>query len=155
RTVVHAYSFRLKGASDQILRNAVSFANVVNGTGSLVLTDDLEIYHRLDLGMSSEGCEWLQIGRGYQSDVPDAHGGRRGKHSPSGVYTRNMLGAWLALMPKGHAAPVRAASCRFQARHGETTQPQGKAGRAESAPAAGAASPGPASGQRAARPCSL
>ena len=110
RTVVHAYSFRLKGAPEQMLRNAVSFANVVNGTGSLVLTDDLEIYNRLDLGMSSEGCEWLQIGRGYQSDVPDAHGGRRGKNSTSEVYIRNMLDAWLGLMTKGQAAPVRAAS---------------------------------------------
>jgi hypothetical protein len=110
RTVVHAYSFRLKGAPDQMFRNAISFANVVNGTGSLVLTDDLEIYNRLDLGMSSEGCEWLQIGRGYQSDVPDAHGGRRGKNSTSEVYIRNMLDAWLGLMTKGQAAPVRAAS---------------------------------------------
>ena len=110
RTVVHAYSFRLKGAPEEMFRNAISFANVVNGTGSLVLTDDLEIYHRLDMGMSSEGSEWLQIGRGYQSDVPDAHGGRRGKNSTSEVYIRNMLDAWLALMTKGQAAPVRAAS---------------------------------------------
>ena len=110
RTVVHAYSFRLKGAPEEMFRNAISFANVVNGTGSLVLTDDLEIYHRLDMGMSSEGCEWLQIGRGYQSDVPDAHGGRRGKNSTSEVYIRNMLDAWLGLMSKGQAAPVRAAS---------------------------------------------
>ena len=110
RTVVHAYSFRLKGAPDQMFRNTISFANVVNGTGSLVLTDDLEIYNRLDMGMSSEGSEWLQIGRGYQSDVADAHGGRRGKNSTSEVYIRNMLDAWLGLMTKGHAAPVRAAS---------------------------------------------
>jgi hypothetical protein len=110
RTVVHAYSFRLKGAPDQMFRNTISFANVVNGTGSLVLTDDLEIYNRLDMGMSSEGSEWLQIGRGYQSDVADAHSGRRGKNSTSEVYIRNMLGAWLDLMTKGHAAPVRAAA---------------------------------------------
>ena len=110
RTVVHAYTFRLKGAPKQVFRNAISFANVVNGTGSLVLTDDLEIYNRLDMGMSSEGAEWLQIGRGYQSDVPDAHGGRRGKNSTSEIYIRNMLDAWLGLMTKGHAAPVRAAS---------------------------------------------
>src|SRR5262249_22443987 len=102
RTVVHAYSFRLKGAPEEMFRNAISFANVVNGTGSLVLTDDL--------GMSSEGSEWLQVGRGYQSDVPDAHGGSRGKNSTSEVYIRNMLDAWLGLMTKGQAAPVRAAS---------------------------------------------
>jgi phenylpropionate dioxygenase-like ring-hydroxylating dioxygenase large terminal subunit len=110
RTVVHAYSFRLKGAPEQMFRNTISFANIVNGTGSLVLTDDLEIYNRLEMGMSSEGSEWLQIGRGYQSDVGDAHGGRRGKNSTSEVYIRNMLDAWIGLMTKGQSASVRAAS---------------------------------------------
>jgi hypothetical protein len=110
RTVVHAYSFRLKGAPDRMFRNTISFANIVNGTGSLVLTDDLEIYNRLEMGMSSEGSEWLQIGRGYQSDVGDAHGGRRGKNSTSEVYIRNMLDAWIGLMTNGQSASVRAAS---------------------------------------------
>jgi hypothetical protein len=110
RTVVHTYSFRLKGAPEQMFRNTISFANIVNGTGSLVLTDDLEIYNRLDMGMSSEGAEWLQVGRGYQSDVPDAHGGRRGKNSTSEVYIRNMLDAWLGYMTNAQVARTRAAS---------------------------------------------
>ncbi len=98
RTVVQTYNFRLKGAPEQMFRNTVAFANIVNGTGSLVLTDDLEIYNRIELGLSSEGTEWLQVGRGYQSDVPDAHDGRRGVNSTSEVYIRNMLDAWLAYM---------------------------------------------------------
>ena len=84
-----------------MFHNTIRFANVVNGTGSLVLTDDLEIYNRIGLGISSEGAEWLQIGRGYQSDVPDEHGGRRGKNSTSEIYIRNMFDAWLGYM---HAA---------------------------------------------------
>jgi phenylpropionate dioxygenase-like ring-hydroxylating dioxygenase large terminal subunit len=97
-TVVHTYTFRLKGAPEQMFRNAISFANIVNGTGSLVLTDDLEIYTRIGLGLRSAGSEWLEIGRGYEGDLPDDHGGRRGKNSTSEVYIRNMLDAWLALM---------------------------------------------------------
>jgi len=95
RTIVHTYCFRLKGAPEQMFRNTISFANIVNGTGSLVLTDDLEIYNRIGLGLSSEGAEWLEIGRGYTSDVLDEHGGRRGKNSTSEVYIRNMFDAWL------------------------------------------------------------
>src|SRR5258708_24545234 len=95
RTVVHAYTFRLKGAREQLFRNAISFANVVNGTGSLVLTDDLEIYNRLDMGMSSEGAEWLQIGRGYQSDLADAPAGRRGQNSTTDVHIRHQHHPWL------------------------------------------------------------
>jgi hypothetical protein len=113
RTVVHTYSFRLKGAPEQMFRNTISFANIVNGTGSLVLTDDLEIYNRIDMGLSSEGAEWLQIGRGYQSDLPDQHGGRRGVNSTSEVYIRNMLDAWQGYMSNGAgrtAQTARAAS---------------------------------------------
>ncbi len=67
------------------------------------------------MGLSSEGTEWLQVGRGYHSDVPDAHGGRRGVNSTSEVYIRNMLDAWLTYMYNGHgqgnvAERARAAS---------------------------------------------
>jgi hypothetical protein len=110
RTIVHAYNFRLKGAPDQMFRNTISFANTVNGTGSLVLTDDLEIYNRIGMGLSSEGAEWIEIGRGFDSDMPDAHGGRRGKNSTSEIYIRNMLDAWVAYMTHGHAKAARAAS---------------------------------------------
>jgi phenylpropionate dioxygenase-like ring-hydroxylating dioxygenase large terminal subunit len=105
RTVVHTYSFRLKGAPEQMFRNTIAFANVVNGTGSLVLTDDLEIYNRIDMGLHSAGTEWLQIGRGYQSDQPDEHGGRRGINSTSEVYIRNMFDAWLGYMNGAGQSP--------------------------------------------------
>jgi phenylpropionate dioxygenase-like ring-hydroxylating dioxygenase large terminal subunit len=109
RTVVHTYCFKLKGAPEQMFRNTISFANTVNGTGSLVLTDDLEIYNRVGLGLSSEGAEWIEIGRGYESDAPDQHGGRRGKNSTSEVYIRNMFDAWLGYMTNGRTAGARAA----------------------------------------------
>jgi len=92
-----------------MFRNAISFANTVNGTGSLVLTDDLEIYNRIGMGLSSQGAEWIEIGRGFDSDVPDAHGGRCGRNSTSEIYIRNMLDAWVGYMTNGHAA-MRAAS---------------------------------------------
>jgi phenylpropionate dioxygenase-like ring-hydroxylating dioxygenase large terminal subunit len=98
RTEVHTYCFKLRGAPEQMFRNSISFANIVNGTGSLVLTDDLEIYNRIALGISSEGAEWLEIGRGYQSDGPAEHGGRKGKNSTSEIYIRNMFEAWLGYM---------------------------------------------------------
>jgi hypothetical protein len=103
-TVVHTYCFRLRGAPARMFENAISFANTVNGPGSLVLTDDLEIYNRIGLGLSSAGREWLEIGRGYEGDLPDEHGGRRGKNSTSEVYIRNMFDAWLGYMAIGAPA---------------------------------------------------
>ena len=63
-----------------------------------MLTDDLEIYNRIGIGLGSDGPEWLRIGRGFDSDRPDEHGGRRGKNSTSEVYIRNMFDAWLGFM---------------------------------------------------------
>jgi hypothetical protein len=74
-----------------------------------VLTDDLEIYNRIGVGLSSEGAEWVEIGRGLQSDAADAHGGRRGKNSTSEIYIRNMFEAWLQYITDGRAE-MRAAS---------------------------------------------
>ena len=115
-TVVHTYNYRLKGAPARMFENTISFANIVNGTGSLVLTDDLEIYTRIGLGLTSAGSEWLEIGRGYAGDLPAEHGGQRGKNSTSEVYIRNMFDAWLGYMAedggmrgtRAHAPPALA-----------------------------------------------
>ena len=77
-TEVYTYSFRLRGAPERMFEDTIAFANVTNGTGSLVLTDDLETYGRIGIGVSSGGAEWIQIGRGYATDRPDTHGGLQG-----------------------------------------------------------------------------
>jgi hypothetical protein len=106
--VVHTYGFRLRGAPQRMFENMIAFANIVNGTGSLVLTDDLEIYNRIGIGLGSAGPEWLEIGRGFDSDRPDEHGCRRGKNSTSEIYIRNMFDAWLAFMTNEPAGARRA-----------------------------------------------
>ena len=98
RTEVHTYSFRMKGAPAKMFEDTIAFANVTNGTGSLVLTDDLETYGRIGKGVTSGGADWIEIGRGYASDLPDEHGGRKGENSTSEVYIRNMYDAWLGYM---------------------------------------------------------
>lgn len=98
RTEVHTYCFRLKGAPEKLWHDTIRFANIVNGTGSPVLTDDLETYGRIGTAMVSKGTDWLEIGRGYTSDKPGDHGGREGVNSTSEVYIRNMFDAWLGLM---------------------------------------------------------
>ena len=95
RTEVHTYAFRLKGAPRSMFEDTIAFANVTNGTGSPVLTDDLETYGRIGAGVTSEGAEWIQVGRGYETDRPDGRGGVEGVDSTSEVYIRNMYDAWL------------------------------------------------------------
>jgi hypothetical protein len=62
------------------------------------------------MGLSSDGAEWIEVGRGFDSDIPDEHGGRRGKNSTSEVYIRNMLDAWVSYMTNGRGTDARACS---------------------------------------------
>jgi phenylpropionate dioxygenase-like ring-hydroxylating dioxygenase large terminal subunit len=98
RTLVHTYSFRMKDAPPQMFRDTVAFANVVNGTASWVLTDDLEVYERVQRGLSSGAVEWLFIGRGEGRDLDEQDGVRRGASGTSEVYIRAQLRAWLDYM---------------------------------------------------------
>ncbi len=95
RTVVYTYSFRLVGAPEQMFRDTIAFANIVNGTASPVLTDDLEVYERVQRGLTSQRADWVYLGRGHGGDVPDRDGTLRGGTGTSEVHVRNQLAAWL------------------------------------------------------------
>ena len=99
RSVVYTYSFRMKNAPAQMFRDTVAFANVVNGTASWVLTDDLEVYERIQHGLSSGAVDWVYIGRGYGNDVQEKDT-LRGKTGTSEVYIRAQMGAWLDYMTR-------------------------------------------------------
>jgi phenylpropionate dioxygenase-like ring-hydroxylating dioxygenase large terminal subunit len=98
RTVVHTYSFRLRGAPESMFRDTVAFANVVNGTASPVLTDDLEVYERAQRGLATRRSDWVYLGRGLGGDVPEGDGVQRGRTGTSEVHIRNQLAAWLEYM---------------------------------------------------------
>ncbi len=101
RSVVYTYSFRMKHAPPRLFRDTVAFANVVNGTASWVLTDDLEVYERVQRGLSSGAVEWVYIGRGHGRDVEETNGTRRGGTGTSELYIRAQMGAWVDYMAAG------------------------------------------------------
>lgn len=98
RSVVYTYSFRMKNAPERMFRDTVAFANVVNGTGSWVLTDDLEVYERIQRGFSSGQVDWAYIGRGHGRDVREPNGTLRGGTGTSEVFIRAQFAAWLRYM---------------------------------------------------------
>jgi phenylpropionate dioxygenase-like ring-hydroxylating dioxygenase large terminal subunit len=97
RSVVYSYSLRMPQAPVKMFRDTVAFANVVNGIGSWVLTDDLEVYERIQRGLSAGAPEWVYIGRGHGRDV-DESGARRGATGTSEVFIRGQMRAWLDYM---------------------------------------------------------
>jgi phenylpropionate dioxygenase-like ring-hydroxylating dioxygenase large terminal subunit len=98
RSVVYTYSFRMPRAPVRMFRDTVAFANVVNGTASWVLTDDLEVYERIQRGFASGAVEWAQVGRGHGRDVKETDGTLRGATGTSEVFIRAQLQAWLNYM---------------------------------------------------------
>jgi phenylpropionate dioxygenase-like ring-hydroxylating dioxygenase large terminal subunit len=98
RTVVHTYSLRLKGAPERMFRDTVAFANIVNGTASEVLTDDLEVYERVQKGLSSQRNDWIYLGRGYGGDLEETSGMTRGATGTSEIALRNQFAAWTRYM---------------------------------------------------------
>ena len=98
RSVVYTYSFRMKNAPAAMFRDTVAFANVVNGTGSWVLTDDLEVYERIQHGLSSGTVDWVYVGRGHGRDVQEKSGASRGATGTSEIFIRAQMRAWLDYM---------------------------------------------------------
>lgn len=97
RTIVNTYVFRLKGAPEPMFRRAIAFANVVNGIGSPVLTDDLEVYERIQAGLHTDGTEWIDYSRGLGGDER-VNGVERGATGTSEITMRNQFKAWLDYM---------------------------------------------------------
>jgi phenylpropionate dioxygenase-like ring-hydroxylating dioxygenase large terminal subunit len=98
RTVVYTYNLRLKGAPEQMFRDTVAFSNVVNGTASWVLTDDLEVYERVQRGLSAAEPEWVYLARGAGADVDESNGVQRGNTGTSEIFIRRQFAAWLRYM---------------------------------------------------------
>ncbi|WP_372617724.1 aromatic ring-hydroxylating oxygenase subunit alpha [Falsiroseomonas sp.] len=94
RTVVVTYTFRMPLAPERMFRDSIAFANVVNGAGSLVLTDDLETYARVQDGLASQGGDWVDVQRGLGGDQDEANGMLRGQTGTSEIHLRAQFAAW-------------------------------------------------------------
>jgi hypothetical protein len=97
RSVVYTYTFRMNRAPARMFHDTIAFSNVVNGTASWVLTDDLEVYERIQRGFASGAVEWAYIGRGAGRDVAEP-GATRGATGTSEVFIRGQMRAWLEYM---------------------------------------------------------
>ena len=94
RTAIEISVFRWKGAPEEINRKNIIYANTVHSPSSLIKSDDLEAYRRVQEGLHSSGREWISQHSLFEPDTEDVSP----QSALSEQYIRNQYRAWLACM---------------------------------------------------------
>lgn len=100
RTIIESWTFRLKGAPDELLRRSILYCNLINSSANLVGPDDQESYRRQQLGLMSESNDWVTMHRDFGKDEEIAPGHYYARGS-SDISFRNQYRAWREYMTKG------------------------------------------------------
>ena len=66
--IVETWSFRLKGAPDEMLQRTLLYSRLINSSASMVGPDDLEVYRRLQEGLASNSSQWVEMHRQFGRD---------------------------------------------------------------------------------------
>lgn len=101
RTRVETWSFRLKGAPDELFRRTVSYANVVHSPSSLIRPDDIEAYQRIQEGLATDGLDWVSQHRDFGREV--RHAGSLEAPALGDLALRNQFRAWARFMTADRA----------------------------------------------------
>jgi phenylpropionate dioxygenase-like ring-hydroxylating dioxygenase large terminal subunit len=98
RTEVRVYPIRLKGAPTELNRALVRYLNVTHSAASLIQTDDVEMFRRIQAGLAGEGGDWVWFNRHFSGDV-DIQEGTKGCGT-SDMVMRNQYRAYRDYMSK-------------------------------------------------------
>jgi len=96
-TRIEIQVFRLKGAPDAVFQRGLMYANLINSPSSNVMPDDIEVYHRCQLGNMTRGGDWVSQHRYHGTDktIP---GGMVSVNGTSELPMRNQFKAWKQYM---------------------------------------------------------
>lgn len=99
RTVIESFCFRLKGAPDAMFHRAVRFLSNLGSPASMIFSDDLEIFGRVQAGLAAGGTDWLDLRRGIGLDrLGDAAADEFVSTTLSELPIRAQMNAWLGYM---------------------------------------------------------
>jgi phenylpropionate dioxygenase-like ring-hydroxylating dioxygenase large terminal subunit len=70
RTIVHSHFFRLKGAPPEMSQLALRFLNTANSPASLISSDDLAVFNRVQAGLDASNVPWIDFSRGAGTELP-------------------------------------------------------------------------------------
>jgi len=96
RTEVRVYPIRLKGAPDEMFHRQIKFLNMTHSAGSLIQTDDMEMFRLVQNGLANGGADRVVLGRGRHAERPE-NGGLRAPGT-SELSMRAQYRAWKRYM---------------------------------------------------------
>ena len=97
RTIIRIYPVRLKGAPDAMYHDVIRYLNYTHSPAALIQTDDLEGFRRINVGLNTQGADWVVFGRGLNQEIPEQDGGWSAQGT-SEICQRNQYDAWTDLM---------------------------------------------------------
>jgi phenylpropionate dioxygenase-like ring-hydroxylating dioxygenase large terminal subunit len=68
KCIVETWSFRLKGAPDEMLQRTLLYSRLINSNASMVGPDDLEAYMRIQAGAADPSNDWIEMYRQFGKD---------------------------------------------------------------------------------------
>jgi len=96
RTVIESWTFRLKGAPDEMLARTLTYSRLINSPMSVVGHDDLHAYRAIQEGLRAQGNEWVSLHRNFD---PSEIGQRDlSVNGLSEISMRNQFRAWARFM---------------------------------------------------------
>ncbi len=96
KTVLESWTFRLKGAPDELLQRTTMYSRLINSPFSVVGHDDLHCYRGIQLGLAASGNDWVSLHRDYK---PSEIGQRElTTNATSEISMRNQYRAWAKYM---------------------------------------------------------
>lgn len=96
RTEIRVYPIRLKGAPPEINKQLIRYLNLTHAAASLIQTDDVEMFQRVQNGLGSAGRDWVWFNR-YMAQEGQK-GIERSLAGTSELAMRNQYRAWLNYM---------------------------------------------------------
>ena len=104
-TEIETWTFRLKGAPDKMLQRTMLYSRLINSPSSMVGSDDLEAYVRLQEGLTSGGTDWVDMSR-FTGREEHQDGNMIRAIGTSDISLRNQYQAWLDYMTKAKTREV-------------------------------------------------
>ncbi len=107
QTLIESWTFRLKGAPEQLLQRTVNYSRLINSPMSVVGHDDLHAYRAIQEGLHADGNEWVSLHRDFRAD--EAAQTPCTANGTSEISMRNQFRAWARYMAPGPVSGEKSA----------------------------------------------